>query len=75
MSLQSLRIRNFKAVVDSKTVKLRPLTAFIGNNGASIRRIYDSEHRKTTSWTCTKRGGLRVAPVLATQMPKATKDG
>jgi AAA15 family ATPase/GTPase len=34
MSLQSVRVRNFKAVVDSKVVKLGPLTAFIGNNGA-----------------------------------------
>lgn len=34
MRLQSVRLRNFKAIVDSKTVKLGPLTAFIGNNGA-----------------------------------------
>jgi len=34
MKLQSVRIRNFKAIVDSKVVKLGPLTAFIGNNGA-----------------------------------------
>ncbi len=33
MKLQSVRVRNFKAIVDSKTVKLGPLTAFIGNNG------------------------------------------
>ena len=34
MRLQSVRIRNFKAIIDSKTVKLGPLTVFIGNNGA-----------------------------------------
>ena len=34
MKLQTLRVRNFKAIVDSKTVKLGPLTVFIGNNGA-----------------------------------------
>lgn len=34
MRLQSVHIRNFKAIVDSKAVKLGPLTAFIGNNGA-----------------------------------------
>ena len=32
--LQSARVRNFKAIVDSKVVKLGALTAFIGNNGA-----------------------------------------
>ena len=32
--LQSFRLQNFKAVRDSKTVKLTPLTAFIGNNGS-----------------------------------------
>ena len=42
MSLQSLRIRNFKAVVDSKTVKLRPLTAFIGNNGAGKSSLIEA---------------------------------
>lgn len=42
MSLQSLRIRNFKAVVDSKTVKLGPLTAFIGNNGAGKSSLIEA---------------------------------
>ena len=32
--LQSIHIRNFKAIVDSRTVKLGPLTAFIGHNGS-----------------------------------------
>lgn len=42
MSLQSLRIRNFKAVVDSKAVKLGPLTAFIGNNGAGKSSLIEA---------------------------------
>ena len=42
MSLQSLRVRNFKAVVDSKTVKLGPLTAFIGNNGAGKSSLIEA---------------------------------
>lgn len=33
MRLQSVKICNFKAIIDSKVVKLGPLTAFIGNNG------------------------------------------
>jgi predicted ATP-dependent endonuclease of OLD family len=32
MRLQSVRIRNFKAIVDSKTVKLGALTVFIGED-------------------------------------------
>ena len=42
MSLQSLRVRNFKAVVNSKTVKLGPLTAFIGNNGAGKSSLIEA---------------------------------
>ncbi|MDO9353017.1 MAG: AAA family ATPase [Solirubrobacteraceae bacterium] len=42
MSLQSIRIRNFKAVVDSKAVKLGPLTAFIGNNGAGKSSLIEA---------------------------------
>lgn len=42
MSLQSLRIRNFKAVVDSKSIKLGPLTAFIGNNGAGKSSLIEA---------------------------------
>jgi len=33
-SLRSFRLQNFKAIRDSKTVKLTPLTVFIGNNGS-----------------------------------------
>lgn len=42
MRLQSLRIRNFKAIVDSKTVKFGPLTAFIGNNGAGKSSLIEA---------------------------------
>ena len=34
LRLQSVRIRNFKAIVDSRTVRLGPLTAFVGHNGS-----------------------------------------
>ncbi len=33
-SLTSVRIRNFKAIQDSGTIKLEPLTVLIGNNGS-----------------------------------------
>ena len=42
MSLQSVRVRNFKAVLDSKVVKLGPLTAFIGNNGAGKSSLIEA---------------------------------
>lgn len=34
LRLQSVRIRNFKAIVDSRTLALGPLTVFIGHNGS-----------------------------------------
>ncbi len=34
LRLQSIRIRNFKAIVDSRTVKMGALTVFIGHNGS-----------------------------------------
>ena len=42
MKLQAVRIRNFKAIVDSKTVKLGPLTAFIGNNGSGKSSLIEA---------------------------------
>lgn len=42
MRLQSMRVRNFKAIVDSKTVKLGSLTAFIGNNGAGKSSLIEA---------------------------------
>ena len=40
--LQSVRIRNFKAIVDSKTVKLGLLTVFIGNNGTGKSSLIEA---------------------------------
>ncbi|MGH8645485.1 MAG: AAA family ATPase [Gammaproteobacteria bacterium] len=34
LPLKSFRLRNFKAVRDSGTVKFTPLTVFVGNNGS-----------------------------------------
>ena len=40
--LQSVHIRNFKAIVDSRTVKLGPLTAFIGHNGSGKSSLIEA---------------------------------
>jgi len=40
--LQSLRIRNFKAIRDSGTLKLTPLTALIGNNGTGKSSLVEA---------------------------------
>lgn len=42
MKLQSLRVRNFKAIVDSKTVKLGALTVLIGNNGVGKSSLIEA---------------------------------
>lgn len=42
LRLQSLRVRNFKAIIDSKTIKLGPLTVFIGNNGAGKSSVVEA---------------------------------
>lgn len=34
LPLKSFRLKNFKAIEDSKTIKFTPLTVFIGNNGS-----------------------------------------
>lgn len=40
-ALRSFRLKNFKAVRDSSTIKLTPLTAFIGNNGSGKSSIIE----------------------------------
>lgn len=57
MRLQSLRVRNFKAIVDSKTVKFGPLTAFIGNNGAGKSSLIEA----LETYQSIVRDGLDIA--------------
>jgi predicted ATPase len=40
--LQSIAVRNFKAIVDSRTVSLTPLTVLIGNNGSGKSSLFES---------------------------------
>ena len=40
--LQSVHVRNFKAIVDSRTVKLGPLTVFIGHNGSGKSSLIEA---------------------------------
>ena len=42
MTLQSVRVRNFKAIVDSRTVRFGPLTAFIGHNGSGKSSLIEA---------------------------------
>lgn len=42
MLLQSVRIRNFKAIVDSHFVHFGPLTAFIGHNGSGKSSLIEA---------------------------------
>jgi len=42
MRLQSVRVRNFKAITDSKTVKLGALTVLIGNNGVGKSSLIEA---------------------------------
>lgn len=57
MRLQSVRIRNFKAIVDSKTVRFGPLTGFIGNNGAGKSSLIEA----LETYQSIVRDGLDIA--------------
>ena len=57
MKLQSVRVRNFKAIVDSKTVKLGPLTVFIGNNGTGKSSLIEA----LETYQSIVRDGLDIA--------------
>ena len=57
MRLQSVRVRNFKAIVDSKTVKLGPLTALIGNNGTGKSSLIEA----LETYQSILRDGLDIA--------------
>ncbi len=57
MKLQSLRVRNFKAIVDSKVVRLGALTVFIGNNGVGKSSLIEA----LESYQSIVRDGLDVA--------------
>jgi predicted ATPase len=57
MSLQSIRVRNFKAIIDSRVVRLGPLTAFIGNNGSGKSSLIEA----LETWQAIVRSGLDTA--------------
>lgn len=57
MRLQSVRVRNFKAIVDSKTVKLGALTVFIGHNGSGKSSLIEA----LETYQTIVRDGLDVA--------------
>lgn len=42
MRLQSVRVKNFKAIVDSRVVKLGPLSVFVGNNGSGKSSLIEA---------------------------------
>jgi predicted ATPase len=42
MRLKSIKIQNFKAIRDSKSIKITPLTTFIGNNGSGKSSIIEA---------------------------------
>lgn len=42
LSLSSFKLLNFKAIQDSKIIKFKPLTAFIGNNGSGKSSIIEA---------------------------------
>lgn len=42
MKLQSIRVQNFKALIDSRVVKLGPLAVFVGNNGSGKSSLIEA---------------------------------
>lgn len=57
MILQSVRVRNFKAIVDSRVVKFGPLTVFVGNNGSGKSSLIEA----LETWQAIVRSGLDTA--------------
>ncbi len=57
MKLQSVRVRNFKAIVDSRRVRLGALTVFIGNNGVGKSSLIEA----LETYQAIVRDGLDVA--------------
>jgi len=57
--LKSIHIKNFKAVQNSKTIRLTPLTVFIGNNGSGKSSLIEALETYQTIVT----SGLDVAMV------------
>lgn len=57
MRLQSVRVRNFKAIIDSKVIRLGPLTAFIGHNGSGKSSLIEA----LETYQTIVRDGLDVA--------------
>jgi AAA15 family ATPase/GTPase len=45
--LQSFRLKNFKAVRDSRAIRFTPLTVFIGNNGSGKSSSVGGTRRHT----------------------------
>jgi predicted ATPase len=52
LSLFSFKVKNFKAVQDRRTIKVTPLTVFIGNNGSGKSRTLTGHIR--TAFTRSK---------------------
>lgn len=57
MRLQSVRVSNFKAIKESKTLRLGALTAFIGNNGSGKSSVVEA----LETYQTIVRDGLDIA--------------
>ncbi|MBK5273701.1 MAG: AAA family ATPase [Desulfuromonadales bacterium] len=57
MKLQSMRTRNFKAIVDSRMVRLGALTAFVGHNGSGKSSLVEA----LSTYQAVVRDGLDIA--------------